>query len=170
MPLCIVIADLKTEITAEHVFTGFDYIKSEIEADAYYTKCNDLKTSIAAIIPFADLKTEISARFPVDFVGPYVIPETYPLDEEGGISIYGPIFIVVEDLVSGIDKSSLELIVDSVTYTFDSSEVTFLDINIPYRYVIRYVPSIPWSLDTTVNVSIFIKDKAGNLGMTDLVV
>jgi len=170
MPTCIRITDLLSEISAEHEFISLTDLLSEIAAENYHTNFKDLNASIAARVPYIDLKTSIAAGFPVDTTGPYILPETYPLDGEGGIGIYGPIFIVVEDLISGIDLSSLELTVNSVVYTQDDSEVTCLPITIPYRYVIRYVPSSPWSLDSEVTVSIFIKDRAGNPGITDLTV
>ena len=170
MPLCIAIVSLKAEISARQVFVSLNDLKSVVAAYNYHTGHEDLKTDISVTVPFLDLKTGISAGFPVDIAGPYIIPETYPLDGEGGISIYGPIFIVVEDLVSGIDLSSLELTVNSVIYTSESSEVTCLPIIVPYRYAIRFVPSTPWSLDGTIMVSIFIKDRAGNPGIVDLTV
>ena len=168
MPTCIQITDFKTEVSARQVFVGLNDLKSSIAACNYHTGHKDLKTAIAARVPYIDLKTAISAGFPADDSGPYIVPETYPLDGEGGISIYGPIFIVVEDLISGIDLSSLELTVNSVSYTQEDSEVTCLPITIPYRYAVRFVPSTLWSVDSTVNVSIFIKDRAGNPGMMDL--
>jgi hypothetical protein len=168
MPSCIKIIDLKFEVSAEHGFTSLIDLYSEIAACNYATGFNDLQTSISAVVPYIDLKTDISVGFPVDNSGPYIIPETYPLDEQGGIGVYGPIFIVVEDLITGIDINSLELMVNSVVYTGDDSEVTFLPINAPYRYAIRYVPATPWALDSTVTCSIFIKDRAGNPGMGDL--
>lgn len=170
MPLCISITDFKTDISARQVFVGLNDLKSSIAACNYHTRHKDLKTDISATVPYFDLKTAISAGFPDDDSGPYIIPETYPLDGEGGIGISGPIFIVVEDLISGIDLSSLELTVNSVVYTQEDSEVTFLPITVPYRYAIRFVPSTAWSLDSTINVSIFLKDRAGNLGIVDLTV
>ena len=170
MPLCISITDFKTEVSARQVFVGLNDLKSSIAACNYHTGHKDLKTAIAARVPYIDLKTAISAGFPADDSGPYIVPETYPLDSEGGIGVYGPIFIVVEDLISGIDLSSLELTVNSVVYTQEDSEVTCLPITIPYRYVIRFVPGTPWSIDSTVNVSMFIKDRVGNPGMMDLTV
>jgi len=169
MPTCILITDLKSEISVEQRIPSLTDLLSEISAYNYHTSFKDLSASIAARVPYIDLKTEISAGFPVDTSGPYILPETYPRDGEGGIGIYGPIFIVVEDLISGIDLSSLELTVNSVVYTQEDSEVTCLPITIPYRYVIRYVPIIPWSLDSEVIISIFIKDRAGNPGMVDLI-
>lgn len=168
MTQCISLYSIKTEISAEHEFISLTDLKSEIAAEYYRTRFKDLKSDISVTVPFLDLKTVISAGFPPDSTGPYIIPETYPLSGEGGISIYGPIFIVVEDLISGIDLSSLELIVNSVVYNYEDSEVTCLPISIPYRYVIRFVPSTAWDLDSEVNVSIFIKDRAGNPGMVDL--
>jgi len=170
MPTCIRITDLLSEISAEHEFTSLADLLSEIAAENYHTNFKDLNASIAAKVPYIDLKTSISAGFPVDTSGPYILPETYPLDGEGGIGIYGPIFIVVEDLITGIDLSSLELTVNSVTYTQDDSEVTCLEITAPYRYAIRFVPSTAWELDSEVTVTIFVKDKAGNPGMMDLTV
>lgn len=170
MPLCISITDLKTEIAARQVFDSLSDLKTAVAAQNYHTELTDLKTNIAAMVPYIDLKTAISAGFPADDSGPYIVPETYPLDSEGGIGVYGPIFIVVEDLISGIDLSSLELTVNSVVYTQEDSEVTCLPITVPYRYAIRFVPSTPWSLDSTVSVSMFIKDRAGNPGMVDLTV
>ena len=168
MPTCILVTDLLSEISAEHEFTSLGDLLSEIAACNYHTSFGDLSSSIAAGFHYVSLKTEISVKFPTDTTGPYIIPETYPLDGEGGIGIYGPIFIVVEDLITGIDLSSLELTVNSVTYTQDDSEVTCLTITAPYRYVIRFVPSTPWSLDSEVTVSIFTKDRVGNPGMIDL--
>jgi len=168
MPTCILITDLKSDISVEQRISSLTDLLSEIAAYNYHTSFKDLNASIAARVPYIDLKTSISAGFPVDTSGPYIIPETYPLDGEGGIGIYGPIFIVVEDLISGIDLSSLELTVNSVVYTQEDSEVSCLPITVPYRYAIRFVPSSPWSLDSEVTVSIFIKDRAGNPGMTDL--
>lgn len=170
MPLCIDITDFKTELSARQVFVGLNDLNAAIAAYNYHTGHKDLKTDIAAKVPYLDLKTAISAGFPEDLTGPYIVPETYPLDGEGGISAYGPIFIVVEDLISGIDLSSLELTVNSVSYTQEDSEVTCLPISIPYRYAIRFVPSTPWSLDSTVVVLVFIKDRAGNPGIMDLTV
>lgn len=170
MPLCIAIISLKAEISARQVFVSLNDLKFAVAAYNYHTGHKDLKADISARVPYLDLKTVISAGFPVDLAGPYILPETYPLDGEGGIGISGPLFIVVEDLVSGIDLSSLELTVNSVIYTSESSEVTCLPITVPYRYAIRFVPSTSWSLDSTVNVSIFIKDRAGNPGMVDLAV
>ena len=170
MPLCISIVDFKTAIAARQVFPSLTDLKTVIAAYNYHTGHKDLKSDIAVTVPFLNLKTDISAGFPVDTSGPYIIPETYPLDGEGGIGISGPIFIVVEDLISGVDLSSLELTVNSVIYTHDSSEVTCLPITVPYRYVIRFVPGTPWSLDSMVNVSMFIKDRAGNPGMVDLTI
>lgn len=166
--LCISVTYLKTEISAEHEFTYLSDLTTEIAAQNYYTNFKDLITEIAATVPFLDLYTEISAGFPPDSVGPHILPETYPLDGEGGIGISGPIFIVVEDLVSGIDLSSLELTVNSVVYTQEDSEISCLPISIPYRYAIRFIPSVPWALGSTVNAAIFVKDRAGNPGMIDL--
>lgn len=168
MPFCIHVTDLLSEISVEHEFISLTDLLSSISAENYHTLFKDLNTSISARVPYKDLSTSISAGFPVDTSGPYILPETYPLDNEGGISIYGPIFIVVEDLISGIDLSSLELIVNSVVYTQEDSEVTCLPITVPYRYAIRYVPTLPWSLDSEVTVSMFIKDRVGNPGMIDL--
>lgn len=170
MPLCFSITDFKTEVSARQVFTGLKDLKTAIAAYNYHTGHKDLKTDIAARVPYIDLKTDIAAGFPADNSGPYVIPETYPLNNEGGISITGPIFIVVEDLISGVDLSSLELTVNSVVYNYESAEVTCLPITIPYRYAIRFVPSTAWEIDSTVNVSMFIKDRVGNPGMMDLTV
>jgi len=170
MPTCILLTDLLSEISAEHEFISLTDLLSEIAAENYRTLFNDLKVSISARVPYIDLKTSISAGFPVDTSGPYILPETYPLDGEGGIGIYGPIFIVVEDLITGIDLSSLELTVNSVVYTQEDSEVTCLTITEPYRYAIRFVPSTAWELDSEVTVTIFVKDKAGNPGMMDLTV
>lgn len=170
MPLCIFITDLKAEIAARQVFISLNDLKSVIAAYNYHIGFTDLKTDVSATVPFLDLQTVISAGFPVDTTGPHIIPETYPLDGEGGIGIYGPIFIVVEDLVSGVDLSSLELTVNSIVYTQADSEVKCLPITVPYRYAIRFVPNTAWSLDSTVTVSIFIKDKMGNPGMVDLIV
>ena len=168
MPLCILITDFKTDISARQVFVSLKDINTSVAAYNYHTGLTDLKAEISAKVPYIDLKTVISAGFPDDDSGPYIVPETYPLDGEGGIGLYGPIFIVVEDMVSGIDLSSLELTVNSIVYTFGDSEVTFLPIAIPYRYAIRFVPSSPWSFDSEVNVSMFIKDRVGNPGMVDL--
>ena len=168
MLLCIAIIDLKTELAAKQVFVSLNDLKSVVAAYNYHTRYKGLKTDIAARVPYRDLKMVISAGFPKDDLGPYIIPETYPLDSEGGIGISGPIFIVVEDLISGINLSSLELTVNSVVYNYESSEVTCLPITVPYRYAIRFVPSTPWSIDSTVNVIIFIKDRAGNPGIIDL--
>lgn len=168
MPLCISTTDFKTELAARQVFISLNDLKSAIAVCNYHTGHKDLNASIAARVPYVDLKTAISAGFPEDDSGPYIVPETYPLDGEGGIGAYGPIFIVVEDLISGIDLSSLELTVNSVVYTQEDSEVMCLSITVPYRYAIRFVPSTAWSLDSTVVVSIFIKDRVGNPGMVDL--
>lgn len=170
MPTCIQITDFKTEVSARQVFVGLNDLKSSIAACNYHTGHKDLKIAIAARVPYIDLKIAISARFPADDSGPYIVPETYPLDGEGGIGVYGPIFIVVEDLISGIDLSSLELTVNSVVYNYESSEVSCLSIIVPYRYAIRFVPSTAWDIDSIVNVSIFIKDRAGNPGIVDLTV
>lgn len=168
MTQCISLYSIKTEISAEHEFISLTDLKSEIATEYYRTRFKDFKSDISVTVPFLDLKTAISAGFPPDLTGPYIIPETYPLDGEGGISIYGPIFIVVEDLISGIDLSSLELTVNSIVYTQDSSEITCLPITVPYRYAIKFVPSTAWDLDSEVTVSIFIKDRTGNPGMVDL--
>ncbi len=166
--LCISTPYLQTEISAEHEFTHLSDLITEIAAQDYYTNYSDLRTEVACTVPFIDLYTEISAGFLPDSEGPHILPETYPLDGEGGISIYGPIFIVVEDLISGVDLSSLELTVNSLVYTQDDPEVSCLPMVIPYRYAIRYTPSIPWALGSTVTVTIFIKDRAGNPGMMGL--
>lgn len=170
MPLCIAIIDFKVDISARQVFVELNDLKTVIAAYNYHTGLTDLNASIAARVPYVDLKTAISAGFPEDDSGPYIVPETYPLDGEGGIGVYGPIFIIIEDLISGIDLSSLKLTVNSVVYTQADSEVTCLPITIPYRYAIRFVPSTAWSLDSTVVVSIFIKDRAGNPGIVDLTI
>ena len=168
MPSCITIFYLNTEISVEYEFISLNDLKVKVAAQYYHTEFKDLQTSISAKVPYSDLKTSIAVCFPVDTTGPYIVPKTYPIAEEGGIGVYGPIFIVAEDLITGIDVSSLELTVNSVVYTRDDSEITFLPINAPYRYAIRYIPTTPWGLDSTVNVSIFIKDRAGNPGITDL--
>lgn len=168
MPSCITTIDLSTEISVEHEFIYLTDLKVEIAAQYYHTEFKDLQTSISVRVPYFDLKTSIAVKFPVDTTGPYIVPKTYPIAEEGGIGVYGPIFIVVEDLITGIDVNSLELTVNSFVYTGDDLEVTFLPINAPYRYAIRYIPTTPWGLDSTVNVSIFIKDRAGNPGIIDL--
>lgn len=168
--LCISITYLKTEISAEYEFTYLSDLTTEIAAQDYYTNHKDLITEIAVTVPFLDLYTEISAGFPPDSVGPHILPETYPLDGEGGIGISGPVFIVVEDLISGVDLSSLELTVNSIVYTREDSEVSCLPMNVPHRYAIRYIPSVPWVLGSSVNVTIYIKDRAGNQGMVDLAV
>lgn len=170
MALCIQLISLNTEISAAHEFISLADLSVEIAAQNYHTEYNDLDSHIAAGFYYIDLDTSIAARFPDDAVGPHILPETYPLDNEGGISIYGPIYIVVEDLVSGIDLSSLELTVNSVIYNSESSEVTFLPINIPYRYAIRFIPSTAWELNNEITVTVFIKDRAGNPGIVDLIV
>ena len=170
MPTCILITDFKSDISARQVFVSLNDLSTSIAAENYHTGLADLKVEISAKVPYIDLKTVISAGFPDDNSGPYIVPETYPLDGEGGIGLYGPIFIVVEDMISGIDLSSLELTVNSSVYTQADSEITFLPITVPYRYAIRFVPSSPWSFDSEVNVSIFIKDRSGNPGMVDLTV
>lgn len=168
--LCIRLITLNTEISAAHEFISLADLSVEIAAQYYHTEYNDLSSHIAAGFYYIDLNTSIAARLPDDNVGPHILPETYPLDNEGGISIYGPIYIVVEDLISGIDISSLELTVNSVSYNSESSEITFLPINIPYRYAIRFIPSTAWGLNTTITVTVFIKDRAGNPGIVDLTV
>lgn len=168
MPQCLLIIDFNAEISANKEFTLNNDLSVAIAAYNYYTGLTDLKAEISVTVPFVDLKTAISAGFPDDDSGPYVVPETYPLNNEGGIGVYGPIFIIVEDLISGIDLSSLKLTVNSVVYTQADSEVTCLPITAPYRYAIRFVPSTAWSLNSTVTVSVFIKDRTGNPGMTNL--
>ncbi|MCK5615096.1 hypothetical protein KAR91_75230 [Candidatus Pacearchaeota archaeon] len=166
--LCIRLISLNTEISAAHEFISLADLSVEIAAQNYHTEYTDLSSEIAACFYYIDLDTSIAAQFPDDIIGPYILPETYPLDNEGGISIYGPIYIVVEDLISGVDLSSLELTVNSVIYNSESSEVTFLPITIPYRYAIRFIPSTAWSLNSTITVTVFIKDRAGNPGIVDL--
>jgi len=168
--LCIRLISLNTEISAAHEFISLADLSSEIAAQYYHTEYNDLSSDIAAGFYYTDLNTSIAAKFPVDAVGPHILPETYPLDGEGGISIYGPIYVVVEDLISGIDLTSLELTVNSVVYNSESSEITFLPITIPYRYAIRFIPSTAWDLNSEITVSVFIKDRAGNPGIVDLTV
>lgn len=168
--LCIRLISLNTEISAAHEFISLADLSVEIAAQNYHTEYNDLSSHIAAGFYYIDLNTSIAARFPLDIIGPQVLPETYPLDNEGGISIYGPIYIVVEDTVSGIDLSSLELTVNSVVYNSESSEVTFLPIIIPYRYAIRFIPSTAWGLNSSITVTVFIKDRAGNPGIINLTV
>lgn len=170
MALCIKLIDLSTDISAAHEFTSLTDLSAEIAAQEYHTGYHDLSSDIAAGFYYTDLNTSIAARFLPDSVGPHILPETYPLNNEGGVSIYGPIYVVVEDLVSGIDLSSLELTVNSITYTSESSEIAFLPITIPYRYAIRFIPSTMWELNTEVTVEVFIKDRSGNPGMVDLTV
>ena len=168
--LCIRLISLNTEISAAHEFISLADLSVEIAAQYYHTEYNDLNSHIAAGFYYIDLNTSIAAGFPVDVIGPHILPETYPLDGEGGISIYGPIYIVVEDLISGIDLSSLELTVNLESYNSESSEITFLPITIPYRYAIRFIPSTAWDLNSEITVTIFIKDRAGNPGIVDLTV
>ena len=170
MALCIRLISLNTEISAKHEFISLADLSTEIAAQNYHTEYNNLSSHISAGFHYIDFNTSIAARLPADSVGPHIIPETYPLDNEGGISIYGPVYIVVEDLVSGIDLTSLELTVNSVSYNSDSSEVTFLPMSIPYRYAIRFIPSTTWDLNSEITVTVFIKDRAGNPGIVDLMV
>ena len=168
MALCIRLISIDTEISADHEFISLADLSTEIVAQTYHTEYSDLSSHIAAGFHYTDFNTSIAAQLPPDSTGPYILPETYPLNNEGGISIYGPVYIVVEDLFSGIDLTSLELTVNSVSYNSESSEVTFLPMSIPYRYAIRFIPSTTWDLNSEITVTVFIKDRAGNPGIVDL--
>jgi hypothetical protein len=164
---CIVIGpDLITEIVATVEYTVLEDLTLSIAA-VDGTIIADLKTAIRADIPSIDLNVDVSIGYLPDAEGPVVIPETFPLPGVGGVSINGPMFIVVDDSVSGVDLTTLKLTVNTVEYTQDSSEVDCLPIDPPYRYAIRFIPSTIWALNSTISVSLEVDDKAGNPGIIE---
>ena len=164
---CIVIGPgLITDIVATVEYTVLkDLMASVAAVDG--TVIVDLKTAIRADIPSIDLNVDVSIGYLPDDEGPVVIPETFPLADVGGVSINGPMFIVVDDSVSGVDLATLKLTVNTVEYTQDSPEVDCLPIDPPYRYAIRFVPSTVWGLNSTITVSLEVDDKAGNPGIIE---
>lgn len=169
---CIGRIDLLVEIAAaEYVeHTALEDLLCVIGATEHPKGFSDLAVAISAFIPRVSLNVSVAAVYPEDTEGPKVIPQTYPLNSSGGIGAYGPIFVVVEDLITGVDLSTLEMVVNTVTYTQSSPEVTCLPISPPYRYAIRYIPTTAWVLGSTVSVSVCIRDKAGNPGLMEATV
>lgn len=148
-----------TQITLVDVraaFGRFYYLLTQIAADPV----TDFATLLAYIgtVKWAE----------VEETPPIVWPESYPVNGMGGIGQQGPIYIRVHDAESGIDLNSLQLTVNDVLYEYGDSEVLIISINPPYTYVIKFVPSTPWQVGSTVDISLTAQDRAGNVGLAGL--
>lgn len=170
-----------------------DYLNNEPSpGTTYYSGCyfadndgtdKDPKLVINYDFPVHLLNTEAAAGpFPssrylcasiekarrVDINPPVLWEETYPRKEQGGVGRYGPIYIRICDFESGIDLNTMEFTVAGSTYTYSNSEVSAIPIDPPFSYVVKFVPSAPWELGDTIEVSLFVRDKAGNPGLLEL--
>lgn len=142
------------------------------DVDYWYTSREDVFAEMAAdpTTDFDVLSTCIGdvIRWEAEVVPPVLWPKTYPVDGQGGIGQYGPLYMRVYDSKSGVDLESIELSVDSIVYTYSSPEVSIISINSPWTYVIKFVPSTPWSIGSAVDVSLCVWDKEGNPGLGEI--
>jgi len=84
--------------------------------------------------------------------------ELSPADGETDVPVTKDISFVLTDMVSGIDQSTIEVIVEGITYSGGQLAVA----SITDGYAVTYNPSADLDYSATINVTINAEDNAGN--------
>lgn len=92
---------------------------------------------------------------------------TSPTQGQTGVAIDSNISLNISDNISGIDLTSIAFIVDGVTYTPSSPEVSQSGSALSYNFIIN--PNKDFTVGSAVTVTVNAKDNSGNLRTSTLI-